>query len=219
MYDVPVSVHGRGRIGSLSIHTTINYIADGSTGTLQFCVVKPLMTIAIVIMELVGVYDNGSLHLNAGTCVSVCVCVSICVCVSLFLSVCVFVCLCAYLCVCVFMCVSLFLFLCVSVCEKGAHLMLAGYFYITMIYNVSITVALYALFLFYEATADLLKSVCMSVCVCMCGCIQLPVRSGPSLSRCAPLLKGHRKPRSQLCVQPCVCIVDQTTVNNVVLCT
>jgi len=32
-----------------------------------------------------------------------------------------------------------------------------GYLYITMVYNVSISLALYALFLFYFATKDLLR--------------------------------------------------------------
>jgi len=32
-----------------------------------------------------------------------------------------------------------------------------GYLYITMVYNVSISLALYALFLFYHATKDLLR--------------------------------------------------------------
>ena len=33
----------------------------------------------------------------------------------------------------------------------------SGYLYITMIYNVSVTLALYGLFLFYFATKELLK--------------------------------------------------------------
>ena len=37
-----------------------------SAGTLQFCVVKPLMTAAIVAMNLAGVYDDGSLSLSSG---------------------------------------------------------------------------------------------------------------------------------------------------------
>ena len=36
------------------------------------------------------------------------------------------------------------------------HSAQSGYLYITIIYNVSITLALYALFLFYFATKDLL---------------------------------------------------------------
>ena len=35
-------------------------------GTLQFCVVKPLMTISIVAMNIAGVYQDGNLSLGYG---------------------------------------------------------------------------------------------------------------------------------------------------------
>jgi len=64
---------------------------------LQFVVLKPIMAVAIFLMEILDVYDEGNFAANR------------------------------------------------------------GYLYITIIYNVSFTLALYFLFLFYEATKDILK--------------------------------------------------------------
>jgi hypothetical protein len=69
------------------------------TGTLQFCVVKPLMAMIVIVLDANGQYDDSQLTF------------------------------------------------------KGAYL------YILIIYNISISVALYALIMFYAATRDSLKYV------------------------------------------------------------
>ena len=48
-------------------------------------------------------------------------------------------------------------FLCPNTNEIPSYSMQLGYFYITIVYNISISLALYALFLFYFATKDLLR--------------------------------------------------------------
>jgi hypothetical protein len=66
-------------------------------GTLQFCVVKPVMAIAIIAMAATHAYGDGDLRPDR------------------------------------------------------------GYLYVALIYNTSITIALFALVLFYAATRDLLR--------------------------------------------------------------
>jgi len=65
-------------------------------GTLQFCFIKPVMSVVVIILQAYGLYQDGDWSSE-------------------------------------------------------------GYFAITIIYNISISVALYALFLFYYATRDLLR--------------------------------------------------------------
>merc|ERR1719334_2256312 len=65
-------------------------------GTLQFCFIKPVMSLIVIILQVKGLYQDGNWNNQ-------------------------------------------------------------GYFAVTIIYNISISVALYALFLFYWATKDLLR--------------------------------------------------------------
>lgn len=44
-----------------------------------------------------------------------------------------------------------------SICHMFSFSVTGGYLYITIIYNISVSLALYALFLFYSATSDLLR--------------------------------------------------------------
>ncbi|KAH9278558.1 Transmembrane protein [Echinococcus granulosus] len=76
---------------------TIGFLRFCKQATLQFCLVKPLMAIAIIIMQLTGVYKHGVWSWSN------------------------------------------------------------GYFYTTIIYNVSAFLALYALVLFYLATSSILR--------------------------------------------------------------
>ncbi|XP_065338289.1 transmembrane protein 184B isoform X1 [Cloeon dipterum] len=75
---------------------TIGFLRFCKQATLQFCLVKPLMALIIIILQAFGKYHDGDWSFAK------------------------------------------------------------GYFYITMIYNVSVSLALYGLFLFYFATRDLL---------------------------------------------------------------
>ncbi len=47
--------------------------------------------------------------------------------------------------------------LCFTPCHVFSYSVMGGYLYITIIYNISVSLALYALFLFYFATSDLLR--------------------------------------------------------------
>lgn len=76
---------------------TIGFLRFCKQATLQFCAVKPLMSIITLILQAFGKYKDGDWNPNS------------------------------------------------------------GYLYITMIYNVSVTLALYGLLLFYQATRDLLS--------------------------------------------------------------
>ncbi|XP_059483439.1 transmembrane protein 184B isoform X1 [Neocloeon triangulifer] len=75
---------------------TIGFLRFCKQATLQFCLIKPLMALIIIILQAFGKYHDGDWSFAK------------------------------------------------------------GYFYITMIYNVSVSLALYGLFLFYFATRDLL---------------------------------------------------------------
>jgi len=75
----------------------IGFLRFCKQGTLQFCIIKPLMSLIVILLQFAGVYHDG-------------------------------------------------------IWSPGD-----SYVYVSMIYNVSITVALYALFLFYFATKDLLR--------------------------------------------------------------
>ncbi|KAI1304934.1 Transmembrane protein [Halotydeus destructor] len=76
---------------------TIGFLRFCKQATLQFCAVKPVMSIIVLIMEAMGKYRDGDWSMDG------------------------------------------------------------GYLYIMMIYNVSISLALYGLILFYQATKDLLS--------------------------------------------------------------
>ncbi|VDM31492.1 unnamed protein product [Hydatigera taeniaeformis] len=76
---------------------TIGFLRFCKQATLQFCLVKPLMAVAIIVMQLIGVYKHGVWSWSN------------------------------------------------------------GYFYTTIIYNVSAFLALYALVLFYLATSSILR--------------------------------------------------------------
>ncbi|XP_035694913.1 transmembrane protein 184B-like [Branchiostoma floridae] len=75
---------------------TIGFLRFCKQATLQFCIVKPVMAILTIVLQSVGLYQDGNFSPTL------------------------------------------------------------GYLYITIIYNISISLALYALFLFYFATKDLL---------------------------------------------------------------
>jgi len=75
----------------------IGFLRFCKQGTLQFCIIKPLMSFIVIILQLLGLYEDG--NWSPGN----------------------------------------------------------AYIYVTLIYNLSISVALYALFLFYFATKDLLR--------------------------------------------------------------
>ena len=81
-----------------NISYNIKFIRFCKRGTLQFCVIKPLMSMLIIIINLLGYYHDGNINLTT------------------------------------------------------------GYFWISIIYNISIFIALYSLLLFYEATKDFLSS-------------------------------------------------------------
>lgn len=76
---------------------SIGFLRFCKQATLQFCAVKPLMSIIILILQSLGKYRDGDWSSDS------------------------------------------------------------GYLYITMIYNISVTLALYGLVLFYHATRDLLS--------------------------------------------------------------
>lgn len=75
----------------------IGFLRFCKQSTLQFCVVKPIMSFIIIILQSYGLYQDGNWDTDQ------------------------------------------------------------GYFYVTIIYNISVSLALYGLFLFYSATRDLLK--------------------------------------------------------------
>ncbi|KAL7829764.1 hypothetical protein AOLI_G00306490 [Acnodon oligacanthus] len=76
---------------------SIGFLRFCKQATLQFCVVKPIMSLITILLQAFGKYHDGDFNVTG------------------------------------------------------------GYLYITIIYNVSVSLALYALFLFYSATSDLLR--------------------------------------------------------------
>lgn len=76
---------------------TIGFLRFCKQATLQFCIIKPFMSIIVLILQAVGKYRDGDWSADS------------------------------------------------------------GYLYVTMIYNFSVSLALYGLLLFYQATKDLLS--------------------------------------------------------------
>lgn len=75
---------------------TIEFLRFCKKATLQFCLIKPIMAVFVLLLMMIGKYEDGNWSLNQ------------------------------------------------------------GYIYVTLVYNVSVSLALYGLFLFYTATRDLL---------------------------------------------------------------
>ena len=76
---------------------SIGFLRFCKQATLQFCVVKPVMAAATIVLQAFGKYHDGDFNIHS------------------------------------------------------------GYLYVTLIYNASVSLALYALFLFYFATRELLQ--------------------------------------------------------------
>ncbi|XP_038618849.1 transmembrane protein 184A [Tachyglossus aculeatus] len=76
---------------------SIGFLRFCKQATLQFCIVKPIMSLVTIILQMFGKYHDGDFNIHS------------------------------------------------------------GYLYVTIIYNISVSLALYALFLFYFATKELLR--------------------------------------------------------------